>query len=252
MSTAEPVTGLAASPGTRPHIFMKLSSVKLDPGLAVIFDLDGVVIDSMPVHHAAWQRYLQSLGVVPGDLAARMHGRRNDEIVMDFLGASADPTLVQEHGAAKERLYREMMREVLVHQLVPGVREFLERLGDAPLAIASNAERANIDFVLDGADLRRYFRAIVDGSQVERAKPAPDIYLRAAAGLGVAPRDCIVFEDSPVGIAAARAAGARVAGIQTHSENLSGVEFQARDFTGPALAAWLAGQRALESAGVES
>ena len=223
----------------------------LAPGLALIFDLDGVVVDSMPVHHAAWQRYLESLGVAPGDLASRMHGRRNDEIVVDFLGPSADPKLVEEHGAAKERLYREMMREVLVSQLVPGIGSFLERMQQAPLAIASNAERPNIDFVLDGADLRRYFRVIVDGSEVAHAKPAPDIYLRAAAGLGVAPRDCIVFEDSPVGIAAARAAGARVVGIQTHSEELAGVKFQARDFTIPALHAWLGGQRPAESARME-
>ena len=140
---------------------------------------------------------------------------------------------------------------MLFHQLVPGVRAFLERVQTAPLGIASNAERANIDFVLDGADLRKYFRAIVDGSEVARAKPAPDIYLRAAAGLGVAPHDCIVFEDSPVGVAAARAAGARVVGIQTHSEDLNGVEFQARDFTDPALEAWLRVQRPVESGGME-
>jgi len=170
---------------------------------------------------------------------------------MDFLGASADPTLVEEHGAAKERLYRDMMRPVLTAQLVPGVATFLERVPGVPLAIASNAERANIDFVLDGADLRKYFQAIVDGSEVDHPKPAPDIYLQAAKELGVAPHNRIVFEDSPVGIAAARAAGARVVGIQTDSDELRGVEIRIRDFTAPALDAWLREQRLVESAPVE-
>lgn len=219
----------------------------LTPGLALIFDLDGVVVDSMPVHQAAWRRYLETLGLAPGDLASRMLGRRNDEIVVDFLGHSADPKLVDEHGAAKERLYREMMRENLTAQLVPGIGAFLESLEGAPLAIASNAERANIDFILDGTGLRKYFRSIVDGSQVARAKPAPDIYLRAASDLGIAPQDCIVFEDSPVGIAAACEAGARVVGIQTHSGDLRGVTFQARDFTDPGLLAWVRQQLPLEA-----
>jgi beta-phosphoglucomutase family hydrolase len=224
------------------------TALSLAPGLALIFDLDGVVVDSMPIHQAAWRRYLESQGVPPGDLASRMLGRRNDEIVMDFLGHSADAQIVAEHGAAKERLYREMMRESLTAQLVPGVTAFLESARGLPLAVASNAERANIDFVLDGAGLRDYFQAIVDGSQVARSKPAPDIYIRAASELGLAPPDCIVFEDSPVGIEAARESGARVVGIQTHSDKLEDVMFQARDFTSPGLLAWLCEQLPLEPA----
>lgn len=212
--------------------------------------MDGVVVDSMPVHQVAWQKYLESLGVDPGDLAGRMHGRRNDEIVMDFLGETADLTEVEEHGAAKERLYREMMREILTDQLVPGIIPFLEQAGGVPMAIASNAERPNIDFVLDGAGLRKYFRAIVDGAEVARPKPAPDIYIRAAKDLGVAPGNCIVFEDSPVGITAAREAGTRVVGIQTHSEQLSGVEIQVKDFRDPRLRAWIAQQEPTDKTGV--
>jgi beta-phosphoglucomutase len=229
------------------------AALPLAAGLALIFDLDGVVVDSMPVHQAAWEQYLESMGLPTSDLASHMHGRRNDEIVMDFLGHSADPKLVEEHGAAKERLYREMMRERMLRespaaQLVPGVAAFLESVRGVPLAVASNAERANIDLVLDGAGLRKYFRAIVDGSEVARPKPSPDIYLRAANALGVAPRNCIVFEDSPVGISAACESGARVVGIQTHASNLSGVQFQARDFTETALHAWLCEQLPVEPA----
>jgi beta-phosphoglucomutase len=217
----------------------------LAPGLALIFDLDGVVVDSMPLHTLAWQRYLRSLGIQGNDVETRMHGRRNDEIVRDFLGADTDPATVFEHGAAKERLFREMMRDELEQHLVPGVKQLLERSSHAPVALATNAEPANVDFVLDGAGLRRYFRAIVDGTQVAHAKPAPDVYLRAASELRVPPRNCIVFEDSPVGVAAARAAGARVVGILTHSAPLAGVDFAVRDFLQPELEPWLHAQRAI-------
>ena len=217
----------------------------LEKGLALIFDLDGVVIDSMPLHTLAWQRYLDSLGIKGNDVETRMHGRRNDEIVRDFLGENVDPQVVFEHGAAKERLFREMMRDQLDRHLVPGVADLLERVCAAPVALATNAEPANVDFVLDGANLRRCFRAIVDGTQVARAKPAPDVYLRAAEKLSIAPRNCIVFEDSPVGIEAARAAGARVVGILTHAAALDGVDFAVRDFLQPELEPWLHAQRAI-------
>jgi beta-phosphoglucomutase family hydrolase len=207
--------------------------------LALIFDMDGVMIDSMPVHEIAWRKYLESLGVADEDLLARMHGLRNDEIVLDFLGPSADLHSVREHGAAKERLYRQLMRDQLEQQLVPGIRQFLLEASDFPVGLASNAERPNIDFVLDGAGLRNYFQVIVDGSQVRHPKPAPDVYLRAARELGVEPRNCIVFEDSPVGIAAARAAGTRVVGLLTHERTLYDVDLAVTDFLDPELDRWL-------------
>ena len=230
--------------GTDSHANSGASNAhRIAPGLALIFDLDGVVVDSMPVHEIAWRKYLESLGIRDEDLLARMHGRRNDDIVLDFLGPSADQQSVQEHGSAKERLYRELMHDRLKDQMVPGVRRFLQHAAGAPLGLASNAERPNIDFVLDGADLRPFFQVIVDGAQVEHAKPAPDIYLLAARELGVEPRNCIVFEDSPVGIAAARAAGARVVGLLTREQSFDDVALSVPDFLDPRIERWLYTQR---------
>ena len=217
----------------------------LAAGMALIFDLDGVLVDSMPVHKLAWKRYLQSARWNGNQLEIRMHGRRNDDIVRDFLGPDADPQVVFQHGAAKERLFREIMRDQLERRLVPGVVNLLKRSAGAPVALATNAEPANVDFVLDGAGLRPFFRAIVDGTQVSRPKPAPDVYLRAAEKLGVAPRNCVVFEDSPVGVEAARAAGARVVGVLTNEAALGHVHFAVRDFLQPELEPWLSIQRAL-------
>src|SRR5258708_36803838 len=103
------------------------------------------------------------------------------------------------------------------------------------MAVASNAEPANLDMVLDGAGLRSHFRVVVDGQQVDRPKPFPDVYLRAAALLGVSPRKCIVFEDSPAGVEAGRSAGMRGVGVPTHSAALRDVDLPIRDFGDPKL-----------------
>ncbi len=215
----------------------------LNPELALIFDLDGVVIDSMPTHTLAWERYLEANGIDPSNVEARMHGKRNDDLVRDLFGSHLSDSAVFEHGAAKERLFRELIGAPLEAKLVPGIREFLaEASKTVPLAVGTNAEPANVDFTLNGAGIRQYFRAIVDGSQVARAKPAPDVYLRGAELLGVDPGNCIVFEDSPVGIAAARAAGMRVVGLLTHASSLDNVDLAVRDFVRPELASWLSEQ----------
>jgi beta-phosphoglucomutase len=221
------------------------AGLRVAAGLALIFDLDGVIVDSMPVHELAWRRYLETLGFDGGDIPARMHGRRNDEIVRDFLGEKIDHDTVAAHGAAKERVFREMLGDRLRENLVAGIAEWLDHVEGAPIALATNAERANIDFTLDGAGLRRYFDVIVDGSEVSRPKPAPDVYLRAAELLKIVPGNCIVFEDSPVGVAAALAAGMRVVGVRTHASRLDGIVFSVANFLDPQLDGWLSAQRAV-------
>jgi len=212
-------------------------------GLALIFDLDGVIVDSMPLHTVAWRAYLESLGISNNDIENQMHGRRNDEIVNALIGADLPPDQIFRHGAEKERLFREMLLPRLEQHIVPGVREFLEATNGTPRAVASNAEPANIDLVLDGAGLRPYFPVVVDGHQVSRPKPWPDMYLRAAELLRTPPRNCVIFEDSAPGIAAARAAGARVAGIGTHTMDLADVDLLVRDFRDPGLSQWLEQQQ---------
>lgn len=206
----------------------------------MIFDLDGVLVHSMPLHVTAWEQYLKNLGIQVEDMARRMHGKRNSELVRDLIGADLAEDVVFEHGAAKERLFRELlMKSSLAESGVPGVMEFLERYKDVPKAIGSNAEPANIAFVLDRLDLRKYFSYVVDGHQVSRPKPFPDIYLRAAELLGFAPADCIVFEDSPTGVEAGVAAGMRVVGIETTPTEFVGVDLFVKDFSAPQLQYWV-------------
>ena len=206
----------------------------------MILDMDGVIVDSNPVHTQAWAAYLHQLGRSADYIDQRMHGRRNDDIVRDFFGNGLSEQEIHAHGARKEAIYREMMRPQLGERLVPGVRAFLERHSDVPMGVASNAEPANVEFILENARLRGYFRVAVDGHQVARPKPDPEIYLKTAELLGVTAPDCVIFEDSMTGIEAARLAGARVVGVNTTDAELSGVDLLIRDFTESGLEGWLA------------
>ena len=224
--------------------------MRIDPGIALIFDMDGVIVDSNPLHVEAWRRSNERHGIDSADLERRMYGRRTDEIVRDFFGAHLDESEITGHGAAKERLYREMMAPRLNASLVPGVTDFLQRLNGTRVGLATNAEPANVDFILDtveagGAPLRSRFRVVVDGHQVERPKPDPEIYLRTAALLGAAPRNCVIFEDSHTGVEAARASGARVVGIRTTHREFKNIAFSVDDFLNPDLDKWLESQKPL-------
>ena len=210
------------------------------PNLAFIFDLDGVLVHSMPLHTRAWEEYLAKLGIKIDDLEGRMHGKRNAELVGDLIANDLSDQEVFNHGAAKEKLWREMLLEEGVEKYaVRGLTEFLERHQEVPKAVASNAEPQNIDFVLDRYGLRRFFPIAVNGMDVERPKPFPDIYLEAARRLKVKPQDCLVFEDSPTGLEAGLAAGMRVIGIQTSPAELPGAALLVEDFSSPKLERWL-------------
>ena len=211
---------------------------------ALIFDMDGVIVDSNPVHRDAWETFNRSQGVETTDaMQQRMYGKRNDEIVRDFLGNQLTDAEVFAHGAAKERIYRELIGPLLPGALVPGLREFLERHQDLPIGCATNAEPLNVSFVLEAAGLDEFFRVAVDGHQVARPKPFPDIYLRAAEALGAEPQDCLVFEDSFTGIEAARAAGMPVVAIRTtHAsfpDSLTNIALAIDNFLSPELEPFL-------------
>jgi beta-phosphoglucomutase len=210
---------------------------------AFIFDMDGVLVHSMPLHTLAWERYLAGLGISVDNLEQRMHGKRNSELVRDLIDANLPEDVVFHHGSEKERLFREMMiAESLLQYAIPGVEEFLTRHVDVPKAVASNAEPQNIDFVLNSFALRKYFPVTVNGMQVARPKPFPDVYLEAARQLNMPPHKCIVFEDSPTGVTAGIAAGMRVVGVETTPTTFRGIALKIKDFTDPVLETWLQGQ----------
>jgi beta-phosphoglucomutase len=205
-----------------------------------IFDVDGVIVDSNPVHIEVWREYLRRQGVTAFDsLPERMYGRHNDDIVRDLIGPHLTAAEVKAHGAAKESLYREAMRPQLERHLVRGVAEFVRRHEGVPMGVASNAEPDNVDFVLRESGLRSRFSVVVDGHQVSRPKPDPEIYLKAARLLGIPPRECLVFEDSATGLQAAKSAGARVVALRTTHAQFDGADLEVDDFLSPELEPWI-------------
>jgi len=197
----------------------------------------------MPLHTLAWERYLAGLGIRVENLEQRMHGKRNSELVRDLIDAHLPDDVIFHHGAEKERLFREMMiADGLVQYEIPGVSEFLARHREVPKAVASNAELQNIDFVLDRFALREYFPVTVNGMQVARPKPFPDVYIEAARRLNMPPQQCIVFEDSPTGVTAGAAAGMRVVGVETTPTTFQGIALKIKDFLDPALEPWINSQ----------
>jgi beta-phosphoglucomutase family hydrolase len=220
------------------------SSVRLDPGLALIFDMDGVLLDSNPVHREVWTAFNRSYGLDTTEaMLQSMYGKRNDEIVRDFFGSDLSSEEVARRGAAKEKLYRETIAGRVEQMLVPGVKAFLRKLDGARMAVATNAEPENVALVLDQGGIDRCFQVIVDGHQVRKPKPDPEIYCLAAQRLGVAERNCIVFEDSKSGVLAAHDAGTRIVGILTTEDNLPYVNICANNFLSEHLCEWLAAQQ---------
>jgi len=203
--------------------------------------MDGVIVESTGLHRKAWDVYLSRFGIPSEDVMARMLGKRNDQIVKEVWGEALPPEEVFRHGADKEQLYREMMGPDLGAHLVPGVCDFIRaaHARGVPIALATNAEAPNVDFVLGGAGIQSLFRTTVDGGQVTNAKPHPEVFLTAAARLGVAPANCVIFEDSPGGMTAARSAGAHLAALLTTLDAAPTADLAIPNFLDPQLLPWL-------------
>lgn len=178
---------------------------------AVLFDMDGVLVDSVPLHVMAWNTALTSYGLPLLDHAAYMTalGRTNMDMIVRFLGRHNIELPLEtrrEIVQAKERFFRSNIREEA--QAMPGVAAWLEFLTieHIPCAVASSGEMANVVAVLDALHLSDYFAAILSGARLPRSKPDPALFLRAAASVDTEPTKCLVVEDAPAGIQAAKAA----------------------------------------------
>jgi beta-phosphoglucomutase len=181
---------------------------------AVIFDMDGVLVDSHPVHKKAWQRFLDSVGhkVDEADLAFILDGRKKEDILKHFLG-ELPPEEISRLGHEKELLFREEARAEL--RPVDGVEQLLESLSRAniKLGVASSGSDGRVHFVLRTLRLLDYFSAIVAGDHVAAGKPDPAIFRLTSEKLQVPPDEILVFEDSLSGVKAAKAAGMRCVGL---------------------------------------
>jgi beta-phosphoglucomutase family hydrolase len=183
---------------------------------AFIFDMDGTLVDNMRFHSAAWQQMLLENGIETDahDFLVKTAGKTNREIIPNFFKDASDERLL-ELGLRKETLYRELF--LPERRAIDGAIEFLEAAESLriKMAVATAAPVANMEFILDGLDLRRFFDAITTAADVSHGKPNPEVFLKSAEKLGVEPKHCLVFEDAVNGFEAAHLAGMKSVGIAT-------------------------------------
>ncbi len=187
---------------------------------AVVFDLDGTIVDNMPWHAEAFDLFVRRHGLPPMsmDLRRRTDGKRNSEIFPMLFGRDLTPTELRACGDEKEGAYREISRGRL--RPMPGLVRLLDQLGTAGIrtAVATSAPSENVVHTLTETGLAGRFDAVARGDQVPRGKPEPDVFLLAASLLAVDPATCLAFEDAPLGVTAARRAGMRCVAMSTTFE----------------------------------
>lgn len=188
---------------------------------ALIFDMDGTLINSISYHKEAWIRFLKKYNIYlePNQFNAQNHGTI-DEMIIRFFGDSIDLNLIKDLGQEKERIYRELYRNDIKE--IDGLTNFLIELKskNIKIGLATNCDTPNINFVLESLNIKKYFDVIIGGHEVVSGKPNPEIYISMLNRLGVMNHEAIVIEDSEGGILSALKAGINVVGITTsHNAN---------------------------------
>jgi beta-phosphoglucomutase len=182
---------------------------------AAIFDMDGVLVDSNPFHLRKWADLLleHRIPFNPDDLPQQILGQRNDTAFRFFFGTQLGEEEIQRFSEELEERFRRIFRPHA--EPLPGLGALLAECHGAglPMAVASSAMTKNVEFIVDVLGFRPYFRCLVTGDEVTHPKPHPEIYFQTAAKLGVKPAACVTFEDSFVGVEAAKGAGMKCVAI---------------------------------------
>jgi len=191
---------------------------------AYIFDMDGTIVDNMPVHNEVWAIVLKQLGIdMPiEEFHAKTTGKKNHDIIRWLKNDQVSEEELEAIVLFKETGYRERYKDRI--QPVAGLLDLLEkaRSSGIKIALATSSGKDNMNFIIDGLGVRDYFDSIMTAESVTKGKPDPEMYLETAARLGVQPEECVVFEDSILGLEAAhRARMIPVAVLTTMERNFA-------------------------------
>jgi HAD superfamily hydrolase (TIGR01509 family) len=184
---------------------------------AVLWDMDGTLVDTARFHLQAWRETLADLGIaVSHERFMLTFGRRNDAVIRDLVDPDATSAEIARIADLKEMRYRDLIRAHGVEPL-PGFRDWLPRLRAAGLrnAIASSAPHANIDAIVDAMGFHGVFDGRAGDEDVTVGKPDPQVFFAAAASVGADPARCVVVEDAPAGVEGGRRAGMRTVGVRS-------------------------------------
>lgn len=189
---------------------------------AVIFDLDGVLVDTAKYHYLAWKRLAQELNIEfsieDNERLKGVSRMQSLEIILEIGNTTLDPDKKHELAEKKNIWYVDYISKLTPEDILPGVIGFLESTKANGIKVALGSASKNSMLILNKLNLTDYFQAIIDGTKVSKAKPDPEVFLKGAEALNVSPHQCIVFEDAEAGVEAAINAGMFCIGIG--SENI--------------------------------
>ena len=184
---------------------------------ACLFDLDGVIVDTAIYHYKAWKRLANELGFdfteEQNELLKGVSRTRSLEIILGIGGITKNDAEKEELATRKNNWYVDMITHMQPSEILPGANEFVQACRDAGLKTALGSASKNSMTILEKIGMVNLFDAIIDGNKVTRAKPDPEVFLNGAKELGVAPANCVVFEDAIAGVEAAINGGMKVVGI---------------------------------------
>ena len=184
---------------------------------ACIFDLDGVIVDTAVYHYKAWKRLANELGF---DLTEEQNEKlkgvsrvRSLELILQWGGVTKTKAEQEMLAARKNEWYVEMINRMTPDELLPGAKEFLIACREAGLKTALGSASKNSGTILDKVGIAGLFDAVIDGNSVSKPKPDPEVFLKGAEELGIAPLNCVVFEDAIAGVEAAKNGGMKAVGV---------------------------------------
>lgn len=182
-----------------------------------IFDLDGVIVDTAKYHYLAWKQLALSLGFTFSEKDnERLKGisrTRSLEILLEIGGLTFDDAAKEKMASQKNEWYVDYVRRLDASELLPGSAEYIEQLHSKGIKTAIGSASKNTPMILDRLGIHHLFDSVVDGNKVSKAKPDPEVFLKAGLELGLAASECVVFEDAEAGIQAALSAGMGAVGI---------------------------------------
>jgi beta-phosphoglucomutase family hydrolase len=200
----------------------------------IIFDMDGVLADTGPIHFESWVKMAREIGVeFTKDFFERTFGKQSIPITRELVGSNTDQQHVKKWANLKEEYYREMVKGKL--EPLPGVINLIKNLKakELKIAVGSSGPSANVELLLRSLKIKHFFDIIVTAEDIEQSKPAPDVFLYAAKKLNIKPEQCLVIEDAPVGIIAAKRAGMKVIALTTthHKDDLPEADLIIKDLS---------------------